>query len=290
MNRFCIALCAALALAVIAGPALPEETPTGKSLVRLVCQKLIPNVSFRDRVLILEQTSTEALDEILSIHTTDGTALIDPETIVTNSAPFRLRVYNASLASGDGAEEDIIEALLSSEAGRDMNGRLMDYTGEGFNQLGWFAFKSTAPYSFLKTVDIDLEDYTGSMSTNLGGSQMGGTGSMNAGNPCSSPSWLERKAVDALSPKEGCKHGHSSGRSRASSLAHGWNGGATSDGISSRSRARSRVIAVFATPLNASRSRRTSQSESVAARARRRAKIPAQPTASRVCGWPPARR
>ena len=67
-------------------------------------------------VLILEQASSESLNDATYEHTTtDGSVIADPDITVINSVPFRLRVYNASLVPGVRTEEEIAEELNRTE-------------------------------------------------------------------------------------------------------------------------------------------------------------------------------
>ena len=155
-----------------------KDASTGNQLVRLVCHKETKKytdmgIPITDRVLIMEQTSSKALntDTALS-ETIDGSVLIDPDNEIpfTDDAAFRVRVYNTSLVSAEKTEGEIIETLLSSQAGFDSENRLMDYTGIGFRSGDYLTFQSEAPYDFLKEVNISMRDFKGDMDTNLGAS------------------------------------------------------------------------------------------------------------------------
>ena len=170
--------------------------------MRLVCQQTSGDFH---HVLILEQASSESLNDITyEDTTTDGSVIADPEITVINSVPFRLRVYNASLVPGVRMEEEIaeelnrteeeaIEELLSREASRDMNGRSMDYTGEGFNLWGQINFDSTAPYHFTKGVTISMDDYAGCMETNHGATSYSGDGLYGCMEPVLVPEMVEEE-------------------------------------------------------------------------------------------------
>ena len=81
--------------------------------MRLVCQQTSGDFH---HVLILEQASSESLNDITYEDiTTDGSVIADPDITVINSVPFRLRVYNASLAPGVRTEEEIVEELNRTE-------------------------------------------------------------------------------------------------------------------------------------------------------------------------------
>ena len=142
-----------------------KMVPTGRHLVRFVCQDYIDSDSEFNRVLILEQTSSKTLNAGASSETIEGSVLIDPDSgiYLTDAAPFRMRIYNnASLISSDKTEKQIIEELLVSEAGLDFFGnRPMDYTGRGGRLDGLFSFQSTGPYVFVKGIEIFLREKEG---------------------------------------------------------------------------------------------------------------------------------
>ena len=129
------------------------------NLAQFVCQRMNSKGHLLDTVVIVEQTSTKAIDRVLS-DTVDGSNLIDPdgEPFYTGTTAARMRFYNGvSLVSADKTKEEIVESLLQQPASAYPNGELMDFTGKGSRFGSGFGFTSMTSWGF-KSFGLDLED------------------------------------------------------------------------------------------------------------------------------------
>ena len=139
----------ALALCIGPGPLAGDEgaAASGHSLVRLVCQQYsATDGELFNRVVIVEQTSINEID--------DPTRIIDARTLLdydsgeayTGDVPARMRIYSGvSLGSDDRANETITEALRRQPASRDSDGTLMDFTGRAYRTDRALGFESISP-------------------------------------------------------------------------------------------------------------------------------------------------
>ena len=99
-------------------PAKAQQTDKSAQRVRFVCQAFDQfDYEFRNRVMILEQTSTKTLDTYSNLDQVDGSSMIDLDSKatymgVTGTAEFRMRFYIGSLISESETEEEIIEELV----------------------------------------------------------------------------------------------------------------------------------------------------------------------------------
>ena len=161
--------------------ALADSRESEYQMIRIACQHVEANGELIDRVLIIEQLSTEATEKDLYSSAPDhfdGVELITPGLSshmlpqYTYKAPFRMRAYNqVSLVSPTKSRDQIVKGLLQTKASKDLKGFLMDYQGLGYRYQESFIFTSTGPYDFVKEIEIDrltdLENLKGWMTINL---------------------------------------------------------------------------------------------------------------------------
>ena len=137
------------------------------NLAQFVCQRMNSKGHLLDYVVIVEQTSTKAIDPIdgVSPDTVDGSNLIDPDSGTTawgeyysGTTTFRMRFYKGvSLVSADKTKEEIVESLLQQPASAYPNGELMDFTGKGSRFFSGFGFESMTSWG-PKSFTLDLDD------------------------------------------------------------------------------------------------------------------------------------
>lgn len=171
-----LVLLVSLVLAAGAISAKASQTDTPVQRVRFVCQAFdyVGDHEFRNRVIILEQTSTTPLDAYPDLDQVDGSIFFDrnwtpPSYMgVSDSAEFRLRVYIATLISDDKTEEEIIEELLERPGDyRDSDSWFkvqdpgpMDYIGYGIRIDSTFYFiYERETDGFRKDFDLDLDEF-----------------------------------------------------------------------------------------------------------------------------------
>ena len=197
-----------LFLALLAGEALAKGPPTGNRLVRLVCHQYLSDGDERrlfGHVIVLEQLSSKTVNtETAFSDTIDGSVLIDPDdTLPTDVAAFRLRVYEAQLLPRRMANErsviDRLSRMTGSQAVRDLlarnadldaYGERMDYPGVGFQSSNQLIFQYRSP-DYFKEVVISMKDLTGFMSSDLGASRMVEDGLYICGRPVLVPERAE---------------------------------------------------------------------------------------------------
>ena len=164
-----------LAITTGAVPAIAQQTDKPPQRVRFVCQAFdIVDYEFRNRVMILEQTSTKPLDTYPNFDLVDGSFFIDMNsgaTYYTNHmgmtdlAEFRLRIYRTSLISEDKTEEEIIKELLKNPGDLRVvknpfqDHTPMDYIGSGFRFGSVFSFSyEREKDGFLKEVKLFIPE------------------------------------------------------------------------------------------------------------------------------------
>ncbi len=168
-------------LTSVVHPALADAQESEFQMIRIACQEVQADGELIDRVLIIEQLSTEATDKHLYSSAPDhfdGVELITPGLsshilpAYTFKAPFRMRIYNqVSLVSPTKSRDQIVQRLLQTKAGKDpAKGFLMDYQGLGYRYESSLIFRSKDPHGFLKKIEIGLmgrNNRKGYMTTNL---------------------------------------------------------------------------------------------------------------------------
>lgn len=155
-------------------PAKAQQTDKSAQRVRFVCQAFDRfDYEFRNRILILEQTSTKVHDTYSNLEQMDGSSIIDLNSKatymgMTGTAEFRMRFYIGSLVSENQTEEEIIEELLKKPGDfrvakyEFQDPAPMDYIGTG-NRDGstFYFFYEREKDGFRKDFTFNLAEFYG---------------------------------------------------------------------------------------------------------------------------------
>lgn len=123
-----------------------QQTDKSSQRVLFVCQAFDRfDYKFRNRVMILEQTSTKTLDTYSNLDQVEGSSIIDLNSKatymgMTGTAEFRMRFYIGSLVSENETEEEIIEELLKKP---------------GDFRVAKYEFQDPAPMDYIGTGNRD---------------------------------------------------------------------------------------------------------------------------------------
>lgn len=174
MNHCTSASCAFLVSILVTVGAIPAQADLSgedPTRVRFVCQAFSDtSYEFRNRVMILEQTSTKNLGGY-GPDPVDGSSIIDLNSDatymgMTGVAEFRMRIYIASLISEEETEEEIIEQLLEKNGDYRVaryefqDSAPMDYFGTGHRDESTFVFYyDRQTDAFSKFFDFNLAEY-----------------------------------------------------------------------------------------------------------------------------------
>lgn len=155
MNTRTLAGCVFLVLFLVTSginPAMTDQADKHPKRVRFVCQAYdIFDQKFRNRVIIVEQTSTKSLSRYSPLDWVAGSSFIDLNSKdiymgMTGTTEFRMRIYIATLFSDDKTEQEIIEDLLKKPGDfrvakyEFQDPAPMDYTGTGHRDKSTFYF------------------------------------------------------------------------------------------------------------------------------------------------------
>ncbi len=153
-------------------PAKADQTDKPSQRVLFVCQAYDRFFhKFRNRVLILEQTSTKSLSSYSPLNHVNGSSMIDLNSKdtymgMTGSTEFRMRFYIATLISEDKTEEEIIRELLKKPGDfrvakyEFQDPAPMDYIGTGYRDGPTFYFRyEREKDGFHKAFDFHLAKY-----------------------------------------------------------------------------------------------------------------------------------
>ena len=153
-------------------PAKSDQIDKPSQMVRFVCQSYDRfDFEFRNRVLILDQTSTKTLDNFSGLDKVEGSSLIDLTSRAvymgaTGTAEFRMRIYIATLISDKRTEEEIIEELSKKPGDfrvakyEFQDSAPMDYVGTGYRDGPNFFFRHAREGThFEKSFDYNLARY-----------------------------------------------------------------------------------------------------------------------------------
>lgn len=155
---------------VVTIPAQADLSGEDATRVRFVCQAYDQfDHEFRNRVMILEQTSTKVLDRYSGLDLVDGSSIIDLNSDatymgMTATAEFRMRFYIASLISEDETEEEMIEQLVKKNGDYRVakyefqDSAPMDYLGTGYRD------ESTFYFSYQRQTDAFSKQFTFNLS------------------------------------------------------------------------------------------------------------------------------
>lgn len=175
MNHCTSVSYAFLVSVLVAGATIPAQADLSgedTARVRFVCQAYDRfDHEFRNRVMILEQTSTRVLDKYSNLDLVDGLAIIDLNSEatymgMTGTAEFRMRFYIASLISEEETDEEMIEQLMKNNGDYRVaqyefqDAAPMDYLGTGYRDESTFYFNyQRQTDAFSKQFDFDLSEF-----------------------------------------------------------------------------------------------------------------------------------